>query len=70
MSSKNIRAGVRVRSNQKKISLEKKKKYFCTNCKLNKIKRISFGIWFCAKCKVSIADNAYEFKNELYLPTL
>jgi len=42
-----------------------KKKYNCPICAKEKsVKRGSFGVWMCTRCKTKFASGAFEFRKE------
>lgn len=67
MSLSSVRSGIKIRQGLRKIKQTEKKKYTCPECNKQKIRKKSVGVWLCLYCRTSYADNAYEFKNELYL---
>ncbi len=50
-----------------KIEREQKKQHQCPYCSKNKVKRVSYGIWTCEKCKNTFTARAYTVGKKLSL---
>jgi len=53
------RYGRKIKLRVKAIEIQAKAKYKCPDCKAEKVKRISSGIWGCRKCGKKFAGAAY-----------
>ncbi|MEM1563790.1 MAG: 50S ribosomal protein L37ae [Candidatus Bathyarchaeia archaeon] len=53
------RYGATVRKRYVKIVTEMKKSHKCPQCGLQKVKRVSVGVWKCRKCGFTFAGGAY-----------
>jgi large subunit ribosomal protein L37Ae len=53
------RYGRTVRKRVGQIEAEMKQKHLCQNCGSLKVKRISIGVWNCAKCGFTFSGAAY-----------
>lgn len=53
------RYGATVRKRYVKIVTEMKKKHKCPQCGLQRVKRVSVGVWRCGKCGFTFAGGAY-----------
>jgi len=59
------RYGKKLREIYDKIMESSKKKYNCPICAKEKsVKRVSFGVWMCTRCKTKFASGAFEFRKE------
>ena len=54
-----VRYGCAARKQIKKIEISQHKKYECTFCGKNTVKRQSVGIWKCKKCGKGFAGGAW-----------
>ncbi|MEM1588955.1 MAG: 50S ribosomal protein L37ae [Candidatus Bathyarchaeia archaeon] len=53
------RYGATVRKRYVKIVTELRKKHKCPQCGLQRVKRISVGVWKCRKCGFTFTGGAY-----------
>jgi len=53
------RYGATVRKRYSKIVQEMRKPHPCPQCELQRVKRISVGIWKCRKCDFTFTGGAY-----------
>ncbi len=60
MGSLGCRYGSKVRKKYYEIIKKKNTLYKCPSCGLEKIKRISTGVWKCKHCNLKLAGGAYS----------
>lgn len=53
------RYGFTVRRRYADVLYLRRLKYKCPRCELSSLKRVSVGIWHCAKCDYTFAGGAY-----------
>lgn len=53
------RYGMGLREKVSEIEKIQKAKHVCPKCGFKKLVRISTGIWYCKKCNVKVAGQAY-----------
>jgi len=53
------RYGVRSRTRIREVESQQRLKHSCPSCGQSKVKRLSSGIWRCAKCGNTFAGGAY-----------
>jgi large subunit ribosomal protein L37Ae len=53
------RYGATVRKRYIKIVTELRKKHICPQCGLQRVKRVSVGVWECKKCGFKFTGGAY-----------
>jgi large subunit ribosomal protein L37Ae len=53
------RYGMRLRQKVSEIEKIQKTRHVCPKCGFKKLVRISTGIWYCKKCKIKVAGQAY-----------
>lgn len=59
------RAGMRVRNRLNALEALQRKKQFCPHCSKRGAKRLSAGIWYCARCKRTFAGSAYMLQAQI-----
>ncbi|KAK4301629.1 hypothetical protein Pmani_026233 [Petrolisthes manimaculis] len=55
------RYGASLRKMVKKMEVTQHKKYPCTFCGKNAMKRVATGIWSCRPCRRTVAGGAYTY---------
>jgi large subunit ribosomal protein L37Ae len=58
-ASYGARYGVKAKRQVEVIKQQKQSKYICPQCKAEKVKRVSAGIFQCSKCGYKFAGGAY-----------
>lgn len=54
-----VRYGRTVRARVGQVEVELRKKHLCPSCRSLKVKRVSVGVWKCAKCGSTFSGAAY-----------
>ena len=54
------RYGSRLKAKVSAIESKQKKGYKCPLCLKNKVKKVSYGIWYCKNCDTKFAGKAYS----------
>lgn len=60
-----VRGGFSLRKKESGIRAALKELYECSQCKAQRVKRVSAGIWRCKKCGYTFAGGAYRPSTEL-----